>query len=206
MTMLKPLLFLIFLFQSSFAVAITKNGSWHAGIGDPTLLGWITVLAYCLATLRCVVKAFGYNKNEDSYHFWVYLALFLLLLAINKQLDLQSWFTQAMRTLAQAHGWYENRKSLQLLFIVFLGVGMLFTLLSIRLYLAQSWHNYPLTWIGIVLLSTFILMRAASFSHIDQMIHYPILGIKLNGVMEIGSIALIIFGSYFNKMPRRIIS
>ena len=204
--MLKPLLFLLIFFQSSFAVAITKNGTWHAGIGDPTVLGWTTVLAYCLATLRCTFKALSYDKNEGNYRFWVYLALFLLLLAINKQLDLQSWFTQAMRTVAQSQGWYENRKSLQLLFIAFLSAGMLFTLLSIRFYLAQSWHNYPLTWVGIVLLSTFILMRAASFSHIDRMIHYPILGLKLNGVMEIGSITLIIFGSYFNKQPQRALS
>ena len=201
--MLKPLLYLLILFQSSFAVAMTKKGIWHAGIGDPTVLGWVTVIAYCLATLRCTLKAFSYDKNEGNYRFWVYLAVFLLFLAINKQLDLQSWFTQAMRTVAHAQGWYENRKSLQLLFIIFLGAGMLLALLSIRFYLAQSWHNYPLTWIGIVLLSTFILMRAASFSHIDRMIHYPIFGIRLNGVMEIGSIALIIFGSYFNKLPRR---
>ena len=204
--MSKLLLYPFLFFQSTSAVAITKDGIWHAGIGDPTLLGWITVIAYCVATLRCVFKASKLDKNEANYRFWAYLAIFLLLLAINKQLDLQSWFTQAMRSVAQTQGWYANRKSLQLLFIAFLSVGMLLSLLSIRLYLAQSWHNYPLTWVGIVLLSTFILMRAASFSHIDQMIHYPIFGIRLNGVMEIGSIALIIFGSYFNKQPRKALS
>ena len=196
----------LFIFQCGIASAITKNGTWHAGIGDPTVLGWVTVLAYCIATLRCAFKASKSDKNEENYRFWTYLAIFLLLLAINKQLDLQSWFTQVIRTLAQAQGWYENRKLLQLLFIAFLGIGMLLTLLSIRLYLVQSWHNYPMTWVGIVLLNTFILMRAASFSHIDRMIHYPVFGIKLNGVMEIGSIALIILGSYFNKQPRNALS
>ena len=196
----------LLIFQCGSVSAITKNGVWHAGIGDPTLLGWVTVLAYCIATLRCAFKASKLDKNEANYRFWAYLAIFLLLLAINKQLDLQSWFTQAMRTAAQMQGWYEHRKSLQLLFIVSLSIGTLFTLISIRLFLEQSWHKYPLTWVGIVLLSTFILMRAASFSHIDQMIHYPIFGIRLNGVMEIGSIALIIFGSYFNKQTRKALS
>ena len=200
--MLRLLVACLLIFECGFASAITKNGVWYAGIGDPTLLGWITVSAYCVATLRCTFKASMLDKNEANYRFWAYLAMFLLLLAINKQLDLQSWFTQAMKTAAQMHGWYGQRKSLQVIFIAFLSVSMLFTLLSIRLYLAQSWHHYPITWIGIVFLSTFILMRAASFSHIDQMIHYPIFGIRLNGVVEIGSIALIFFGSFFNKQPR----
>ena len=201
--MYKLVLFLVFIFQAGFAVAITKNGAWHAGIGDPTVLGWVTVFAYLAATLRCTFKAFKLEKHDVNYYFWLYLALFLLLLAINKQLDLQSWFTQLMRTTAQTHGWYSHRKPLQLAFIVFLASSMLITLLSIRLKLAQSWHNYPLTWLGVVVLSTFILMRAASFSHIDRMINYPIFGTRLNGVMEVGSILLIIFGSYFNNQTQR---
>ena len=190
---------LFFLLQSTLAFAATENGRWHAGIGDASLFGWITVAFYLLAVARCAVKAIASKKFGGYYQFWLYLGAFLLLLGINKQLDLQSWLTELAKDNAHANGWYEHRRSVQIAFIAALGLGMLIALLSLRLFLANSWRHNKLTWVGIILLCAFILMRAASFHHFDIFINRPILGLKINVLFEIGAILLIILGTFFDK-------
>jgi DNA-directed RNA polymerase subunit RPC12/RpoP len=195
----KLLFMLILLLQTNIAFAAIQDGRWHVGIGDPTIFGWVTVLAYLLAAWRCVVKADESKDFGGNYPFWLYLAAFLLFLAINKQLDLQSWLTDFARESAKAHGWYEHRKPVQITFIGLLAFGMVTVLFSLRLFFANAWRHNKITWLGIVLLCTFIVMRAASFHHFDILINYDILGIKINVVLELGAIALIILGTYFNK-------
>ena len=191
------LLILSFLFQINIAFAAMQDGHWHIGIGDPTIFGWLTVLAYLVAMWRCVVKADESKDFGGNYQFWLYLAAFLLFLGINKQLDLQSWLTDFVRDSAKAHGWYEHRRPVQTIFIGLLGLGMLIALFSLRLFLANSWRHNKITWLGIVLLCLFILMRAASFHHFDILINHDILGIKINVILELGAIFLIILGTYF---------
>src|SRR5688572_3593440 len=93
----KLILFLLLLIQSPLTLAAVQNGRWHASIGDASIFGWITVAFYVLAAARCVVKANASKKFGGYYQFWIYLAVFLLLLATNKQLDLQSWLTELVK-------------------------------------------------------------------------------------------------------------
>lgn len=195
----KLYLTLFLLLQCTIVFAEAENGRWYAGIGDASIFGWITVVVYLLATFRCIVKAKDSKKFGGNYQFWLYLGTFLLLLGINKQLDLQSWLTEVVKDSAHAHGWYQHRRSLQIIFITLLGLGMVIALLSLRLFLANSWRHYKLTWVGIILLYTFILVRAASFHHFDIFINRPVLGLKINVIFEIGAILLIILGTFFNK-------
>ena len=197
--MILRLLVLLSLLQTNIASAAMQDGHWHVGIGDPTIFGWATVLMYFVAAWRCVVKADESKEFGGSYQFWLYLAAVLVLLGINKQLDLQSWLTDTMRDSAKARGWYEDRRLVQSLFVALLGFAMLITLLSLRLFFANSWRHNKIAWIGIVLLCTFIVMRAASFSHFDILINQNILGIKINVMLELGAIFLIILGTYLNK-------
>ncbi len=197
--MILRILFLLLLLQANIAFAAMQDGQWHAGIGDPTVFGWLTVLAYLAVVWRCVVKAMESKKHGGNHQFWLYLAAFLLFLGLNKQLDLQSWLTEVMRDLSIAHGWYDHRRPVQFAFIGLLGVGMLVILFSVRLFLANSWRRNKICWLGIVLLCTFIVMRAASFHHFDILINHDILGLKINVLLEIGAISLIILGTYINK-------
>lgn len=176
----------------------SSQNAWSITVGDPTMIGWITVLVYFAATARCLLKAFSSKQFGGNYQFWLYLAVFLLFLGVNKQLDLQTWFEQTMKALAEQHGWYQHRALLQKVFIAFLGLGMLTILISFRLYLANTWRNYKLTWIGIVLLCLFILVRAAAFNRLDLLINHDILGLNVTEVLEVVSILLIILGTFLH--------
>jgi uncharacterized protein (DUF983 family) len=192
-------LFSSFYLQSFSANAATENGRWQAGVGDPTIFGWLTVIIYLIATIRCFFKAQESKDYGGNFKFWIYLGVFLLLLGINKQLDLQTLLTQTVRDIAKAGHWYADREPVQIGFIVMMGFGMFVAVISLRMYLAHSWHNYKVTWIGLIVLLTFILIRAASFHHMDVFINRSFLGLSYNAILEIGALVLIIIGTFYNK-------
>jgi DNA-directed RNA polymerase subunit RPC12/RpoP len=197
--MKQVLIALLLIFNSTFVFSATENGRWHAGLGDPTVFGWLTVLVYLIAVKRCLTKSNESKFFGGNYQFWLYLAAFLFLLGINKQLDLQSWLTEVMRDRAKTYGWYKYRVPMQIAFIVMMGLAMTIALVSTRLFLANSWRRYKITWIGIILLCTFILMRAASFHHFDLFIGHQVLGLTVNVLLENGALLLIILGTYLAK-------
>ncbi len=195
----KLYLILFISLQSSLIFAAVLDGRWHAGIGDPTIFGWLTVAAYWLAAICCLRQARIVKAQGGATRFWLILAAALFLMGINKQLDLQSWFTQVMRDSALANGWYAQRRTMQFAFIVALSLGMLIVLLSLRLFLANSWRHYKLVWVGIILLCTFTVIRAASFHHIDILINSNIFGIKINTILELSALFMIVLGTFYHK-------
>jgi len=40
-----------------------ENGKWIPGIGDPTIIGWITVAVYFIVALICLKAAFTSNSE-----------------------------------------------------------------------------------------------------------------------------------------------
>jgi len=68
---------------------------WFPGIGDPSLMGWFTVFAYFFTAYKSrgaarVLRSSLLGSRETVL--WFGLALLLMFLGINKQLDLQSFF------------------------------------------------------------------------------------------------------------------
>lgn len=190
-------------------MAVGLDGRWHPGIGDPTLVGWVTVGAYALAAALAARAALAAKAGSGSrgsrevrlVYFWGIAAVALLLLGVNKQLDLQSWFTQAIRDLSRQQGWYEERRRYQMLFVMALaGVGLLATLAAAAL-LRRVLFRIGLALVGMGLLISFVVARAASFHHIDGLLRSGPL--PLNLVAEIGSLVLIAMNAWAAGRSRR---
>ena len=101
---------------------MTRDFNWGPGIGDPTIGGWVTVVLYLLACVSCwktagVVLRRDWNGQSDS-HVWRAISIAFFFLGINKQLDLQSAMTELGRTVAFAGGWYEQRQTVQVYFVI----------------------------------------------------------------------------------------
>jgi hypothetical protein len=112
-------------------------------------------------------------------------------LAINKQLDLQSLMTAVGRRTAKAEGWYEHRRPLQALFIVAMAsAGVAGLAVVLRSYRRSSLALQGAL-AGAVLLFVFILIRASSFEKMDAFINSHISGVRTNHMMELGSVAII---------------
>ena len=177
-------------------------GSWSPQIGDPSVMGWLTVLLYFYAAYRCFRLARGRAVKlvDREATVWRLFALALAALGINKQLDLQTALTEIGRILAHAQGWYEERRTMQAGFIGL--VGLLGVASGAGLILVTK--NLPAATraaiAGGVSLVAFIAVRAASFHHVDRLIGQRLFGMKFNWVLEIGSISMIIAAAYFRTL------
>jgi hypothetical protein len=168
-------------------LAKTLDGRWHPGIGDPSIGGWATVAAYFACAVLCV-RACRRTDIPRIRWFWISAVVALVLLGINKQLDLQTWFTELGRRAAVAGGWYEQRAIVQQAFIALVGIlgagALLIASALLRAHLAQVW----LALVGGGFLAAFVLIRAMSFHHVDRLLGATFAGLPLNWLLELGGI------------------
>ena len=150
---------------------MTRDFNWEPGIGDPTIGGWVTVVLYLLACVSCwktagVALRQDWNGQSDSC-VWRAISIVFFLLGINKQLDLQSAMTELGRIVAFAGGWYEQRQIVQIYFSIGVAAicvtATLFLLFWARKSKIQTW----LALFGSTFVLGYVLIRAASFHHID---------------------------------------
>ncbi|MBB6505143.1 multisubunit Na+/H+ antiporter MnhB subunit [Sphingomonas endophytica] len=172
------------------------NPRWSPGIGDPSVIGWVTVALYLIAAAICAAVASRERRQaRDGWRFWAGVALAMLALGINKQLDLQSLFTQVMRDMSLRLGWFAERHVLQLAFILAVAAGGLILAMIAMRRLPVLQRNMRLAALGVCLVYTYVIIRAASFHHIDRFINSAILGARWNWVLEIGGIGIVAVGA-----------
>jgi hypothetical protein len=177
--------------------------NWSPGIGDPTIGGWLTVVLYFWAVYSTWKTANLEWRFGGSSHTWRAISIMFVALGINKQLDLQTAFTELGRIIAFEQGWYGQRQIVQIWFIV--GVAATCFLVAIALLILTR-NAAPPTWlalVGMTIVLAFVLIRAASFHHIDRFIGERILGLKWNWVLEMGGIAVVIIASEWRRRQLR---
>jgi phosphatidylserine synthase len=169
---------------------------WSPGIGDPTLAGWLTVLAYAL----CCVLAFKVTRRARKGRergFWMLVTLAMAFLALNKQLDLQSLLTSVARCVAQAQGWYADRRGVQKEFIEGLLVAIA-AVLGLALYLMRRHlRRNGLAVAGLVLVAGFVAIRAVSFHHFDSFLKGQFHSVRFNVILENSGLVLIALNALF---------
>jgi len=179
--------------------AATEDGRWHAGIGDPTVVGWVTVLVYVVTMVLCVRTTLTARRSGHPWRFWAGVSMAMVLLGVNKQLDLQSWFTEVGRDLALSEGWYEERRNVQVWFIAGLMMVAVLLLAGLRHVLDEAWHHYRTTCLGLAMLSVFVVMRAASFHHVDTLLRMRWGEISANGLIENSALLVVAYGAWQAK-------
>lgn len=173
----------------------TPDGGWEPGIGDPTFIGWLTVVCYFGAAYWCYrawqkARSLGPNAYRLAKA-WLALFVGMVLLGINKQLDLQSLITVIGRQNAYEFGWYENRRAFQGALIAGLVVSGLAGGAWVYWYMRKHLKFFAWAGAGAVFLAVFIVVRAASFHHMDLLLRSEALGVRLNGLMELSGIGCI---------------
>lgn len=163
---------------------------WSPQIGDPNLTGWLTVLAYLLTALLSIA-VWHRMAGQPGRMFWAILVGFLIILAINKQLDMQSALTTAGKCLATAQGWYANRRVVQAAFIaillIIILIGLIITIFALRGDLLVN----AFAILGLATVLSFVMVRAVSIHRFDYFIGSKTLGISNNFIFENFGLALI---------------
>lgn len=190
---------------------------WSVGIGDPTVMGWLTVVAYFAAAWLCL-RAFMVEKAGPPRPYrqaigalwrvvrkhwpappaparraglWLVLAFLLAALGVNKQLDLQSLLTEIGRVTAIESGWYENRRAVQVGFIGATLVTAAACLVALGWLVRGHVRDFRLALGGMVVLLGFVIVRATSFHDMDSLIRSDVGGLELNWVLELGGIVIV---------------
>lgn len=172
-------------------------GNWSPGIGDPTLAGWLTVGLYFAAAWAC--HRVGHDRSwalprAETVLFRL-LTLVLVVLGINKQLDLQTALTEFGRMLARDEGWYSERQLVQKAFIFGVGLAALTIAAAATLLLRHAPAATHVTLLGGLGLVAFVVIRASSFHHVDLLIRSSWFGVRANWAIEMGSLLLVMMGA-----------
>ena len=154
---------------------------------DPSGFAWFIVAAYFAGALA----AFAASRSGNDARFWLGVSLLLLLLGLNKELDLQSPLTEVGRNLTKATGIYEQRRLLQGLFLLLLAGAAAFAVLRLTRMLSRSSAPTRAAAVGIAILLAFILLRAASFHHIDDWVTVDVRGLRGGWWLELAGIVVI---------------
>lgn len=167
------------------------------GVGDPTLLGWVTFGAYFAAaalTDRAARSASAPGRPATRLErSWLTLAWILVLLGFNKQIDLQVWLNSLGRRLAIEGHWYRERYWVQFAFFVAVALGVL---LVYAFLLAQAWRHLDLlagALFGATLLTLFVLVRAISFDVLD--LRWSVGGVQMHELVELLGVVLVGVGA-----------
>jgi hypothetical protein len=166
--------------------------------GDPTLLGWITTGLYFIVAMMCVrtgrtTARTAIRPAEGRRHarFWLCIAALLVALGVNKQLDLQTLITQLGKNLAEAQGWYENRRWVQAAFVIFTLVAAIMLLGAFTWMTRQMWSAYGLALFGLALIIGFIVLRVIHIERVDEYLGLPMRASRARWVLELGGIVCI---------------
>lgn len=181
---------------------------WRPELGDDHLMGWLTVGVYLAAAVAAGMMARRLALVDPQARrerwFWRITAAILLLLALNKQLDLQSLLTIFARCHAQLSGWYNDRRIVQEVFIALVAAGGLLALglaaLLLRGILGRIW----LALAGLGFVCVFVVIRAASFHHVDVFLGSSAMGIKLNWLLELPGPTLVALDALRQRFRRSV--
>lgn len=174
------------------SLAVIENGHWRPGISDPTVMGAAIFVAYFLGAAVCLFRAWRAHgaPGPGPFRFWLFCGLALVAFGINKQLDLHQLITQTGRDWSRAGGWYESRRQVQLIFFLCVA-GVVVTGLTVLLWALRAMPaRFYGALFGLVLLGLYVLIRAASFNHVDQFLGLGTDGFRLAWLVEIGGIAV----------------
>ena len=165
----------------------------EASIARADIADWVTVFGYVIAALLAAHAAVyaGLRRQVRERNFWRFAAALLIFLGVNELLDLQTILTSAGRAHARANGWYDERRELQHFFVLSLAAlatvgGMAMLWLARRTAGAVRLALGGLTFIG-----TFVLLRAASFHHLDELLGRGAAAFNYGSLQETAGILMV---------------
>ncbi len=161
---------------------------------DTGNLPWVIVGAYALAAILAVFSARA-ARTSGERRFWWMAALMLLFLCLNKQLDLHTYLTDFFRQMARRQGWYQQRRPIQAAFIVIIAIITLVVGAYLVKFTISASVGVRFTTIGLILLATYIALRAASFHHLDSALGRMVNGVKVHNYVELSCILVVIVGA-----------
>ena len=147
--------------------------TWSPEIGDSTVIGWATVVAYGLVSILCALVGLR-SSSPSGRRRWMCLAATTLLLGASKRWDLLSLITALGRDLGSRQGWAEERDAFQLTAMAAVAFMGWLVFRAAACHTACRWSRLALT--AVAGLAVFVTSRAISLRCAGLMAHKPWVG------------------------------
>lgn len=211
-----PSIFSIFILSLGLLLFQHMSSDMHDDADHLTTLGWTMFALYLIAALlsfRAAVSvrnqssAVGRQQSSETSRIWIWLAVLLAALGLNKPLDLQTRLIELGRHLARQANLPPNLPGLHVLFFLgfLLAIMALFAVVMIRLpaQIAKFGRQLPLAAGGSSLVCLYIVIRAASIDSVDQMLGFDLEHIPFLWLLEAGGLMLIAVQALLNFHRQR---
>lgn len=184
--------------------------AWQPSVGDPTLMGWVIAGCYLLAgfgCLRCWHRRNRLVLSVDARrfgHYWVLLGVMMLLMGLNKQLDMQVLLHDLARKVVDQYGFAGSKRQFKNGFIGLLAVLFAVWLGRLVVLMSGLWVRVWLSGVGVFVLLAFVLSRAVSVYIVKLPLGESIIGgVRYNHVFELIGVVAIGLGSMANMKRRK---
>ena len=191
-------------------LAVMVGDHYHFGVGDPTLVGWLTTLAYTVAFVFTLLSARRAEWRREpgerlsSAAFLWGVTVVILLLGINKQLDLQSWFIAESKELSKALGLYGKKRVIEILFVGLLASAGTSAVVTVGWLIRRHLRRHVVVLAGVFVLVLFVVLRAAAFLKVDLAFGGEIGESICNPILELTGILLVGIGTRYRRpLPTR---
>jgi hypothetical protein len=182
-------------------LAVYTADGWRPGIGDPSLAGWLTVAAYLAAGAagwsagRASPRQTDLRRPDRCRICWYILALLMISLGINKQLDLQSAATQTGRWIVREMHWMTSKRTLQTAFVYTVVGSTAMACLALAIWNRADLGRMGLAMVGLAAVISFVAIRAASFHRVDHLLGVRLAGLAINWILELSGVILILINA-----------
>ena len=151
---------------------------WFSENGDTTFWSWIITILYAVTFLTSLYYVYKIRNDRKSFFLWVCISLFVFVMGINKQLDVQILLAMIWRYLEHHLDLYRYRRIIFHLVITGLFTGFLAAVIIVIVKTGKTIFKSILSITGIFILMLFVLMRAGYF-HVPRIHSIELLGIGL---------------------------
>lgn len=170
---------------------------WFGLAGDPTIIAWIVTVVYAIAgwtSHTAAVQAKRQRRSRANLLFWRAMLIAMILLGLNKQLDLQSLMLDCGRTLSREGGWFAYRRVAERSFAAVVAASLVLLLTLTILRMRSPRLDMIISISGIAALVCFILLRTGSILHVPGL-DRTTTG-SFQSMLELCGVVAVAFGGY----------
>ncbi len=139
---------------------------WMDIWGDPLLSGSIFMVSYGVTAWLILRAALGNTGRERLY--WRICGFLFFFQLVNTNMDLHALVWTTGRCLAHAQGWHENRREIQIFFLIALALLVTIAVLIILIVFLRNILRNALLTLGVVVALGFTMIKGISYHGIEQ--------------------------------------
>ena len=165
-------------------------------LGDPSMVGLALTALYVAASLLMLRRLWlgGFHLPREGL-LWGVCTAILLLLTLNKQLDLQQTVIWTGRCVARAEGWFDQRLVFQRAFgtviLAAVASGVLVLIWTCRTAIRANWGLM----LGMGLMLGFIVLQIARFEQLSGGPVQAFVALKLHRAVEGAALCVLIWAA-----------